>query len=321
MTENEKIKKVKLVQLSMLKEPWEHGTAAQAFMECGDEEIALLMAHEAVFRQKEDGRLAVVGDRQYITDPCVCGAVVMFAYHKTGEEKYKIAAQKMLKFIDNAPSSPEGIQLHSYNFPCITADCMFMVAPFYAVMGRFKDAVAQVDLRFSFLWNQEKAAMKHQWNVEKGCWHRNLIWGGGNGWNAAAIVQVLRLIPQEMKEERARLEGYLDKLVAGVLKYQLENGLFYDILDDNTSFVETNAAQMMAYSIYSGVTGGFLNKKYIPAAARMRLAANNKVDDKGFVQGVAGAPTFDYSGISSEGQSFYILMETAASNYEKHCGR
>ena len=109
--------------------------------------------------------------------------------------------------------------------------------------------------------------------------------------------------------------------MAGGLKYQLENGLFHDILDDNTSFVETNAAQMMAYSIYSGVTGGGLDKKYILAADKMREAANSRVDDMGFVQGVAGAPTFDYSGISSEGQSFYILMETAAVNYEKNCGK
>lgn len=316
MTGNEKLRKVKLALFTMIKHPWEHGTAAQAFMESGDDDIAVLMAHEAVFRQLSDGRLAGISHCQNITDSCVCGEPVMFAYKKTGEEKYKIAAEKMLKYIDEAPACG-GIQLHSYDFTMIAADCMFMVAPFYSVMGRHEDAVRQVDLRFNFLWNEEKGAMNHQWDASRQAWFRKLLWGGGNGWNAAGIVRVLKALPAEMQAERERLEGYLDRLVSGVLKYQLENGLFHDILDDGTTFVETNTAQMMAYSIYRGVAGGFLDTKYIPAADRMRAAANDKIDGMGLVQGVAGAPSFDFYGVSPEGQSFYILMEAAAADYEK----
>lgn len=312
------MEKVKMVLLSMIRHPWEQGTAAQAFLEAGDENMAILMAHEAVFRQHSDGRLAAIQNCQNITDPCACGETVMFAYHKTGERMYKDAAEKMLKFIDQAPKSKSGIQIHSYNFPMIAADCIYMVAPFYAVMGRFNEAVRQVDLRFNFLWNEEKGAMNHQWDESKGEWFRKLLWGGGSGWNAAAIVRVLKALPSEMKTEKERLQGYLDKLVSGVLKYQLPNGLFYDIFDEpETSFVETNTAQMMAYSIYRGVTWGFLDQIYIPAANRMREAANNKIDDLGFVQGASGAPTFDFYGVSPEAQAFYILMEAAAADYEE----
>jgi unsaturated rhamnogalacturonyl hydrolase len=35
-------------------------------------------------------------------------------------------------------------------------------------------------------------------------------------------------------------------------------------------------------------------------------------DCDGFVQGVAGAPSFNKPGISAEGQAFFILMEAAA---------
>ncbi len=317
MTGNEKMKKVKLALLTMIKHPWEHGTSAQAFLECGDDDIAILMAHEAVCRQLPDGRLAASAHCQNITDNCVCGEPVMFAHKKTGEEKYKIAAEKMLEFIDSAPCSIEGIQIHSYDFPMIAADCMYMVPPFYAVMGRYDDAVKQVDLRFNFLWNEEKCAIDHQWDTSNKKWFRKLIWGGGNGWNAAGIVRVLKALPIEMHTERARLEGYLEKLIDGVLKYQLKNGLFYDILDDKTSFVETNTAQMIAYSIYRGVTWGFLDKKYIPVADKMRAAANEKIDSMGYVQGVAGAPQFDSYGVSPEGQAFYILMETALAEYRE----
>jgi hypothetical protein len=44
----------------------------------------------------------------------------------------------------------------------------------------------------------------------------------------------------------------------------------------------------------------------------MRAAVRAKVDQFGFVQGVAGAPRFDRPGVSAEGQAFFILMEASA---------
>jgi len=312
MENSTKIEKVKRVMHSMIKHAWEHGTAAQALIETGDHDMALLMAHEEVFRQTADGRLAGVAHSTNITDPCVCGEPVMFAYLKTGDEKYKIAAEKMLTYIRNAPQSKEGIQYHNTTDPMIAADCMYMVPPFYAIMGQYEEAVKQVDLRFSLLWNEEKQVMNHQWDDRKNSFWRDKRWGAASGWTAAALVRVISLLPERMSEEKARLTGYLDKLVAGVLTFQLDKGLFCDVLDEPDTFVETNSAQMMAYSIYRGVTEGMLDAKYISAAGKMRQAANAMVDDNGFVQGVAGAPSFNAFGVSPEGQAFYILMETAA---------
>ncbi|GHU79312.1 hypothetical protein FACS1894191_1840 [Clostridia bacterium] len=310
-----KVENAKLVLLTMIRHQWEQGTAAHAFMESGDERIAIMLAHEAVFRQMKDGRLAGVNDTINITDPCVCGESVMFAYKKTGDEKYRKAAQRMLEYIDSAPANRDGIQLHNYRQPMIAADCMYMVPPFYAVMGRYDEAVRQTDLRFRLLWNEEKGAMNHQWDIEKNCLWRDKRWGAASGWNAAAFIRVLRMLPEGMAEERDRIAGYLKTLVAGVLEYQLECGLFHDNLDEDDSFVETNCAQMMAYSIYHGVLAGYLDKRYIENADRMRAAANEKVDADGYVWGAAGAPSFNSYGISPEAQAFYILMESAAKLY------
>lgn len=116
--------------------------------------------------------------------------------------------------------------------------------------------------------------MNHQWDSVRQGWHRKLIWDGGCGWVAAAIVQVLKALPDHMTAEQARLSGYLNKQLAGVLRYQTDHGLFQDILDDDQTFVEKNAAQMIAYSIYRGVTSGYLDDCYISTAERMREAAN-----------------------------------------------
>ena len=317
VTGNEKMKNVKLVLLTMVRHPWEQGTAANAFIESGDDHIAVLLADETVSRQSRDGRLAYIPGLRNITDPCVCGESVMFAYQKTKDEKYKLAAEKMLAYIDKAPGNSDRIQYHNMDQPMIAADCMYMVPTFYSVMGRFDEAVRQVDARFTLLWNEEKGAMNHMWDGEKNKLWRDKRWASASGWNIAAIVKVLHSLPEGMKEERTRLNGYLNKLVSGVLKYQRSDGLFHDFLDENNSFVETNAAQMIAYGIYRGVQWGYLDKSYIPAADRMRVAANAKVDKDGFVRDVAGAPAFSSSGVSPEGQAFYILMEAAAEDYHK----
>ena len=50
---------VELVRNAMLAVqhyPWEQGVCAQALWECGDVTTAMAMAHDAVLRQKEDGR-------------------------------------------------------------------------------------------------------------------------------------------------------------------------------------------------------------------------------------------------------------------------
>ena len=93
------------------------------------------------------------------------------------------------------------------------------------------------------------------------------------------------------------------------------------MLDRPESFVETNLAQMLAFSIYTGVPGGWLPASYVPAADRMRAAARAKVDQYGFVQGVCGAPNFDHAGVAAEGQAFFLMMEAAGANFDRVRGR
>ena len=102
----------------------------------------------------------------------------------------------------------------------IAADCMYMVPPFYAAMGRFDDAVKQVDLRFNLLWNERKGAMNHQYDDSKGCLLRDARWGAASGWNAAGIVRVLKALPGETEREIERLSGYLDRITSGVLQLE-----------------------------------------------------------------------------------------------------
>jgi rhamnogalacturonyl hydrolase YesR len=114
-----------------------------------------------------------------------------------------------------------------------------------------------------------------------------------------------------MANEKQRLVEYVQAVLDSCLAHQRADGLFHDVVDDPSSFVETNLAQMLAYSIYRGVAGEWLDARYMEAADSMRMAAHGKVDQFGLVQDVCGAPSFDHPGTASEGQAFFLLMEAA----------
>jgi rhamnogalacturonyl hydrolase YesR len=102
------------------------------------------------------------------------------------------------------------------------------------------------------------------------------------------------------------------EVVDGCLKYLRDDGLFHNVIDKPDTFVEVNLSQMISYTIYRGLAAGYLEPAYLEVAEKMRSAANEYVDELGYVQNVCGLPNFDHPYVAPEGQAFYLLMETAA---------
>jgi rhamnogalacturonyl hydrolase YesR len=310
--ERSTLEQVKLAMLSMQRATWEQGVAMQALLELGEEELVLLMAKDAVLRQSEDGRLAMLGEEFALTDACSPAEAVLSAAKKTGDRVFQHAFDKLLEYIEKkAPRNPDGIIYHFTNIPQIWSDATYMLPPFLAVAGRFKEAVRQIEGIREVLWNPEKKLLSHMWDSEKKAFARKDCWGVGNGWSAAGVTRVLRALPDTMQAEKKVLISYVQDIIDGCLKHTRSDSLFHNIVDNPQSFVETNLAQMLSYSIYRGISGGWINRTYKEHADRMRAAAHAKVDALGLVQGVCGSPEFDHPGTATEGQAFYLMMEAA----------
>lgn len=314
--QNDIVSKVITAMLSMQRASWEQGVAMQAVWEYGETELAYLMAKEAVLRQLEDGRLSVVYTDNGVTDPAASGEVVFRMAEKTGEPEFIKANQKMLDFLLNkAPKSEDGILYHILSGPEFWIDSMYMAPPFLSAAGYPEEAIKQIEGFRNALWNVEKKLFSHRWHDEKKMFPNKKFWGVGNGWAMACYARVIDTLPENMKNERAKLIQYAIDNIEGCLPYLRKDGLFHDIVDDNTTFVETNLGQMIAYTIYRGIKSGWLAESYFEKAEKMRNAAYAKVDKHGFVQGVCGAPHFNSSGRATEGQAFFILMEAARKKY------
>ncbi len=312
------IDKVKMAMLSMQRATWEQGVAMQALLELGERDLVILMARDAVLRQSKDGRLAMLGEEFALSDAASPGEAVLWAARETGDRELTSGADRLLDYILNkAPRTSEGIIYHFSNIPQIWSDIIYMLPPFLAAAGKYDDAIRQIDGARSCLWNSEKKLLSHMWDCDKGAFVRKDFWGVGNGWSAAGITRVIRALPGSMKAGKEKLIGYVQDIIDGCLAHMRDDGLFHNIVDDPHSFVETNLAQMLAYSIYRGLQGGWIGERYREKAGRMRDAAHAKVDSMGLVRGVCGSPEFDHPGTATEGEAFFLLMEAAYRDLKK----
>ena len=305
------VEKVKTAMLCMQRYSWEQGTAMQGMLEIGDTTNLIIMARESVQRKKSDGRLSMVGSDMNIADTGVNGPGVLAAYKITGQEKYKKAAQGQYEYLKRPESkNAAGVIYHNNKSKVIFSDNMFMVAPFLAQMGDYDEAMHQIEGIRDVLWNKDKKLFHHIRIQETMEFKDPSFWGGGNGWCAAAMAQVIDLLPDERKSDKQKLIEYCTDLLDGCIARQLPSGLLYDKITE-PNFEETTLPAMLAYTIYTAIRSGWLDPSYKIPADKMRRAVYANVDDFGLLQNASIAPRFNAPGTSPEGQAFFLMMEGA----------
>ncbi|MDF2544315.1 MAG: glucosyl hydrolase family protein [Herbinix sp.] len=314
------LSKVKSALLCIQRFQWEQGCTAQAILEFdGLTEEVIRLCEATVLRSAPDGRLGVMEQNESVTDPAAVGEALILAAEKTQRDRYKDAADKLYQYLKyNAPRTQDGILYHfdgknlAYQ---IWVDSNYMAPPFLCKYGDVEEAMKQIKGFRKYLYHEDRKLLSHIWDDKKSNFGRIDFWGVGNGWTLAGLSRIIAMLEGNYQEEKAYLIYYLKDLLDGCIKYQRDDGLFHNILDDPSSFVETNVGQMIAYTIYRGVAAGYVDSDYLAVADKARQAAYSKVDEDGFVREVCGMPYFSDPGVAPEGQAFFILMEAAARDY------
>lgn len=302
--------------MAMQRRDWEQGIFAQAMLESGQREKLIQLIRAAMVQQTADGRMAVVVSGGP-TDPAMGGAAYAQAANWTGEPAMQGAVDRMLQWIlHKAPRNADGLLYHTFEAPQMWSDGINGAPPFLAAMGHYDEAMLQIEGYRKLLFNPDKKLMAHIWDDGRHQFADPAFWGGGNGWTAAGLACVIRSLPANRKDDRNHLVAFARQVIDGCLLYQRPDGLFNNVVDRPDTFVETNLAQMLAFAIYQGSTDQWLPATYRPHADKMRAAARAKMDQYGFIQGACGAPGFDRPGVSTEAQSFCVLMEAAGQAFE-----
>ena len=93
------------------------------------------------------------------------------------------------------------------------------------------------------------------------------FWGRGNGWMAAGMAELLHSLPAD-HPQRARIVEGGRKMLASLLQFQGEDGLWRQLIDRPDFWPETSGTGMFTFAMISGVKDGWLDAKIYGPAAR-----------------------------------------------------
>jgi unsaturated rhamnogalacturonyl hydrolase len=111
-------------------------------------------------------------------------------------------------------------------------------------------------------------------------------WGRGDGWMAVGMSELLRSLPQDNPDRPRIMLGY-KTMMASLLKYQAEDGMWRQLIDDPGSWKETSGTGMFTFAFITGVKEGWLDAKtYGPAARKAWLALISYINPNGDIREV-----------------------------------
>jgi len=95
------------------------------------------------------------------------------------------------------------------------------------------------------------------------------FWGRGNGWVAAGLAELLSELPEENPHYAAILEGY-KKMMDALVRFQADDGMWRQLIDNDTAWKETSSTAMFGYALSIGVKKGYLKGMNSPTVTGKR---------------------------------------------------
>lgn len=233
---------------------------------------------------RNNGTIKGYNINEYNIDRIRPGLNILTLYERTGNENYKIAAEKILEQVKSQPRTNAGGFWHKKVYPYqMWLDGLYMASPFLAHYAKdfnkpqwFDEVTFQLKVVREKTLDSITGLQYHAWdeskeqrwcNPETG--QSKHFWSRATGWYMMALVDVLEVLPENHKD-RADILKILNDLSEALLKVQdRETGLWYQVLDmggREGNYLETSGSAMFIYTFAKGVKNGFLNKKYLDIA-------------------------------------------------------
>lgn len=249
------------------------GIALRALLETGDP------LYEGFVRGLFTSWLGRGGAKSF-EDHVTPGVELLMLYDRTGNPALLDAARRLAALHATFPVVANGIRLHRPDQPGlkgqIWVDCMHIDGPFFARLGRatgeeryFDEAANQV-LSYARVLQEPGGLFRHGW--ETSCGPNGQLWARGNGWALTGMLDTLGEMPAAhpaCTEIRQRLDALLTALRA----CQTPEGLWRTVLDDESTYLETTLAAMVAFALQDE-----------PMRAAAEAAVLRHVDESGRLQ-------------------------------------
>lgn len=229
---------------------------------------------------QDDGSIKSYNPEDYNIDNVNAGKTLFELYKLTGKEKYKKAIETIYSQVKNQPRTEEGNFWHKKIYPNqVWLDGMYMGQPFYMQYEveyndckNCKDSFNQFLNVYDKMRDPKTGLYYHGYDYSrKAFWcdkvtglSRN-FWLRALGWYAMALIDTISVMPDNMAEEKAKLSSIYKELIDSMLKYQSENGMWYQVVNLGgipSNYLETSGSSIFAYAIMKSVRMGILDESY-----------------------------------------------------------
>lgn len=223
------------------------------------------------------------------------GKILFSLYKESGNQKYKLALDRLREQLKAQPRTSEGGYWHKQKYTSqMWLDGAYMASPFlaqYAATFNEPKAFDEVALQFllmeKHLRDEKTGLLYHGWDESKQqIWANKQngrspnFWGRAIGWYAMALVDALDYFPAA-HPQRKELIRILQQLSTALQNYQdKETGLWYQVVDQGVrkgNYLEGSASSMFVYALAKGVRKGYLEKSFLAVAQKGYNGIINKL--------------------------------------------
>lgn len=221
-----------------------------------------------------------------------------FLYDETKNEKYLEVCKEWAAWAySDLPRTPEGgmshITLTALNDGELWDDTLYMTVLFMARMGQqlgkdeyVQESIHQFFVHLKYLTDTSTGLFFHGFTFHGRHNFAKALWGRGNSWYTAGLVDYLDLVtvPEGVKKS---LLGALEQQAAALKSFQHESGMWHTLINDPDTYLETSATAGFAFGILKAVRMGYLPKAYEEVGMRGARAVIDQIDAEGTVHNVS----------------------------------
>ena len=285
-----------------------------------------------------DGTIRTYDPSKFNLDDINEGRVLFPLYARPGDEKYRLAADKLARQLKDQPRTSEGNYWHKLIYPDqVWLDGVYMAQPFRALYEKtfgnrdYSDILRQIETVRSRMFDLKKHLYYHGYDAAKrifwadpvtGC--SKSFWLRAIGWFATALADLLEIVDDP--DGLNRLGLIFVELMEGVAPYaDPETGMYYQVVDQGGragNYLETSGSCMIAYAMLKGVRLGWLDpslgqlgKRTFDGILRRYLKAEGEDVELGGICLVAGLGPAD--NLRRDGSYEYYISEPVVKNDAK----
>ena len=251
-----------------------------------------------------------------------------YLYELTGRKDYLALCEEWAEYaMTKLPRTEEGgfqhVTIDSDNYMQLWDDTLYMTVLFVARMGTLlnrdeyvQESVRQFLVHIKYLSDTATGLLFHGFNFDGRHHYAGALWGRGNAWFTAGLVDYLDIakIPEGV---RLFLLSTLETQAKALKKYQDASGMWHTLITDESSYLESSATAGFSYGLMKAARLGYLPGEYAACGLRGAQAILGRIDENGILSDVSAGTclsgSLDYYrniriNAQPYGQSMALLM-------------